>query len=106
MQDEPEPGAGFSYKMSLKERIGMLGIDHQHGLYGSHEPGVNPGFSPAATRSRFPGNRGRRCTTGWRRRWCGTNTAAWSVLDGCDAAVALHHENSRALRQAARCQDQ
>jgi hypothetical protein len=27
MQEEPEAGCGFSYKMSLKEEIGMLGID-------------------------------------------------------------------------------
>jgi hypothetical protein len=28
--------------MSLKGRIGMLGIDHQHGRYGSNEPGADP----------------------------------------------------------------
>jgi hypothetical protein len=27
MQDEPEAGIGFSYKMSLKGAIGMLGIE-------------------------------------------------------------------------------
>ena len=43
MQDEPELGAGFSYKMSLKERIGMLGIDHQHGRFGSDKPGTDSG---------------------------------------------------------------
>src|ERR1019366_8990591 len=44
MQDEPERGYGFSRKMSLKwGRIGMLGIDHQHGRYRSGEPGADPG---------------------------------------------------------------
>ncbi|MBV9505317.1 MAG: carboxypeptidase regulatory-like domain-containing protein, partial [Acidobacteriia bacterium] len=44
-QDEPELGAGFSRKMSLKGKIGMLGIDYQHGRFGSHKPGADPGFS-------------------------------------------------------------
>jgi hypothetical protein len=30
MQDEPEAGACFSHKMSLKGRTRILGIDHQH----------------------------------------------------------------------------
>src|SRR5215471_3972818 len=29
MQDEPGPRVRFSYKMSLEERFGMLGIDRQ-----------------------------------------------------------------------------
>ncbi len=45
MQDEPERGAGFSHKMSLKGKIGMLGIDHQHGRFRSREPGADPGVS-------------------------------------------------------------
>ena len=44
-QDEPETGNGFSHKMSLKGGGGMLGIDHQHGRYGSDEPGADPGVS-------------------------------------------------------------
>jgi hypothetical protein len=31
MQDEPEPVAGFSYKMSPQARLGMLKGDRQHG---------------------------------------------------------------------------
>jgi hypothetical protein len=31
MQDEPEKRPGFSYEMSLKEKTGMLEIDHQTG---------------------------------------------------------------------------
>jgi hypothetical protein len=45
MQDEPERGTGFSYKISLKGRIGMLGIDHQHGRFGANEPGTDSGVS-------------------------------------------------------------
>ena len=43
MQDEPEPGTGFSYKMSLKGKIGMLGVAHQHGRFRSGEPGADAG---------------------------------------------------------------
>src|ERR1035438_10514714 len=45
MQDEPEPRAGFSRKMSLKAKSAMLGIDHQHGRFRNHEPGADPGLS-------------------------------------------------------------
>jgi hypothetical protein len=45
IQDEPENGIAFSYKMSLKGRIGMLGIDHQHGRFRSDKPGADPGVS-------------------------------------------------------------
>src|SRR5438309_1887569 len=38
MQDEPESGFGFSRKMSLKRRNGILGVDPQHGRLGSHQP--------------------------------------------------------------------
>ena len=51
IQDEPETEIGFSYKMSLKGRIGMLGIDHQHGRFGSDEPGTDPGVSGSQWRS-------------------------------------------------------
>jgi hypothetical protein len=43
MQDEPEPGLGFSHKMSLKGNIGMLGVDHQRGRFRSGEPGADSG---------------------------------------------------------------
>jgi hypothetical protein len=33
MQDEPELRPGFSHKMSLKGRHGMLRIDHQNGRF-------------------------------------------------------------------------
>jgi hypothetical protein len=31
-------GIAFSYKMSRKDGIEMLGVDHQHGRFGSNEP--------------------------------------------------------------------
>jgi hypothetical protein len=37
--------------MSLKGGIGMLGIDHQHGRFGSDEPGADPGVSGRQRRS-------------------------------------------------------
>src|SRR5665213_403652 len=45
IQDEPEIGHGFSHKMSLKDGIGMLGIDHRHGRFRSDKPGAGPGVS-------------------------------------------------------------
>lgn len=45
MQGEPEPAPGFSHKMSLKAKIGMLGIAHRHERFGSQEPGADPGLS-------------------------------------------------------------
>src|SRR6266436_767340 len=56
MQDEPEGGACFSYKMSLKERIRMLGIDHQHGRRRNAEPGADPGVSGRQRRVALPGS--------------------------------------------------
>jgi hypothetical protein len=43
MQDEPGAGDRFSYKMSLEEGSGMLGIDHQGAFRGTVEPGTDPG---------------------------------------------------------------
>jgi len=43
MQDEPELATGFSRKMSLKGKDGMLGIDHQHGRHRGHQPGADSG---------------------------------------------------------------
>jgi hypothetical protein len=58
MQDEPEGGCGFSRKMSLKGvGIGMLGIDHQHGRFGSGEPGADPGVFSGEQGVRFAGQR-------------------------------------------------
>ena len=45
MQDEPEAEIGFSYKMSLKERSRMLGIENQHAGWRAPEPGTDPGVS-------------------------------------------------------------
>src|SRR5579862_5225409 len=45
MQDEPEAGTGFSYKMSLKASSEMLGIDHQHGRFRSKQLGADSGVS-------------------------------------------------------------
>jgi hypothetical protein len=39
MQDEPEAGACFSHKMSLKGRTRMLGIDHQHASFQAQDWG-------------------------------------------------------------------
>src|SRR5690348_6823925 len=43
MQDEPEGGYGFSHKMSLKERLRMLGIEDQRARRRTIEPGADPG---------------------------------------------------------------
>ena len=44
IQDEPEAGMCFQYKMSLKASgPGMLGIDHQHGTGKADELGTDPG---------------------------------------------------------------
>src|ERR1022692_5275715 len=73
MQDEPERGAGFSYKMSLKEgEIGMLGIGHQHGRFGSGEPGADPGV--------FGGE--------WGGAVCGAAARRGIRLGGADARAA------------------
>jgi hypothetical protein len=42
MQDETE-WAGFSYKMSLKEGSGMLGIENQRARWSANQPGTDPG---------------------------------------------------------------
>src|SRR5450755_2114327 len=55
MQDEPEQGAGFSYKMSLEAKTGMLGIDHHHGRYRRDEPGADPVVFSGQRRGGFRG---------------------------------------------------
>jgi hypothetical protein len=45
IQDEPGGKGGFSYKMSLEKRFGMLGLDYQRGDDGTIEPGANTGIS-------------------------------------------------------------
>jgi hypothetical protein len=45
MQDEPEGGNGFSRKMSLKERLRMLGIEDQRAEWRAVEPGADAGVS-------------------------------------------------------------
>src|ERR1700686_5046250 len=74
IQDEPEAGNGFSHKMSLKGRNGMLGIDHQHGRFGSDEPGADRGISGRQRRGTVCGG-----GTGRRIRLDGTHTGAASV---------------------------
>src|SRR5205085_5996691 len=64
MQDEPGLGAGFSRKMSLKGKIGMLEIDHQHGQLGSNQPGADPGILGSSEVVRFAGQR-REEVYGW-----------------------------------------
>jgi hypothetical protein len=49
IQDEPEAGMCFQYKMSLNGGgAGMLGIDHQHATGKAHERGADPGFMAAS----------------------------------------------------------
>lgn len=43
IQGEPERGVCFQYKMSLKERWRMLGIDYPHARGRETEPGADPG---------------------------------------------------------------
>jgi hypothetical protein len=43
MQDEPGGKVRFAYKMSLEQRSGMLGVDHQHAGSREVEPGTDPG---------------------------------------------------------------
>src|SRR5712691_1143977 len=44
MQDEPGARVHFSYKMSLEEPFGMLGIDRKNAGRGTVEPGGYPGI--------------------------------------------------------------
>jgi len=76
MQDEPEPGLGFSRKMSLKGKLGMLGIDHQHGRLRSWEPGADPGV---------PGRQ-------WRGAVCRATARGSVRLDGADAGASPVHQ--------------
>src|ERR1700693_4135751 len=55
IQDEPEAGVSFSYKMSLEKRFRMLGIDHQHGRRREPEPGADPGVSGRQRRDALSG---------------------------------------------------
>src|SRR5580700_546981 len=55
IQEEPEAGVGFSHKMSLKEKLGMLGIDSPHGRHQSDEPGADPGVSERQWGGRISG---------------------------------------------------
>jgi hypothetical protein len=43
--DEPGAEARFSHKMSLEEKIRMLGVDYQRANRGMVEPGADPGVS-------------------------------------------------------------
>src|SRR5260370_15537464 len=44
IQDEPGARACFSYKMSLEERSGMLGVDRHSASAREAEPGTDPGI--------------------------------------------------------------
>src|SRR5213593_1948709 len=59
MQDEPGGRAYFSYKMSLEEPFGMLGIDHKNAGRGTTEPGRNPGIFGGQRWVRIRGPRAR-----------------------------------------------
>src|ERR1700688_1630036 len=45
IQDEPGAEARFSHKMSLGEKIRMLGVDNQRANRGTVKPGADPGVS-------------------------------------------------------------
>src|SRR5262249_9145136 len=94
MQDEPELGPGFSYKMSLKVRHGMLGIDYQDGRFSSNEPGADPGLG-----CRQPGSAIRGAAEGGGIRLGGEDAGALSVRQlvpvGQGCAAALHGANDR-----------
>src|SRR6266700_2821858 len=51
---------GFSYKMSLKGVAGMLGIDYQHGRFGSNKPGADWGVSGGERRGSICWSKARR----------------------------------------------
>src|SRR5260370_8410599 len=44
IQDEPEEDVCFSHKMSLRERVRMLGVDCQRPSSKTNEPGADPGI--------------------------------------------------------------
>jgi hypothetical protein len=44
MQDEPGREVCFSHKMSLEERVRMLGVDRQRANGTKSEPGADPGI--------------------------------------------------------------
>src|SRR5580704_15322041 len=89
MQDEPELGTGFSYKLSLKGKYGMLGIDLQHGRHRSYHPGADPGIPGWKRRSAIcrPAARG-----GVRLGRENTRTAAVRELEqtGQRTGAAIH----------------
>ena len=94
-QDEPEKGKGFSHKMSLKDGIGMLGIDHQHGRFGSDKPGAGAGVSGWQRRSAIY-----RAEAGRSVRVDGTDAGPFRVRrtgqggQGSGAALAGAHDGS------------
>src|SRR5271155_3273330 len=57
IQDEPEADCGFSHKMSLKEKAGMLGIDSPHGRYQTDQLGADEGIRGRRRLSRVPGRK-------------------------------------------------
>src|SRR5436309_15977431 len=79
MQDEPGGRACFSYKMSLKEPFGMLGIDRKNAIRGTVEPGRKPGILGG---QRGVGIRGPRSRGGLR---VGEPDAASDTLPGFEA---------------------
>src|SRR5215203_6553964 len=76
IQDEPEREVGFSYKMSLKGRIAMLGIDHQHGRQWSNQPGADSGVFERQ----------------WRGCICGATAGRGLRLGGADAGATRVRE--------------
>jgi hypothetical protein len=85
---------GFSHKMSLKGKIGMLRIDHQHGRFTSHEFGTD---------SSLPGWQRQRAVRRARTRGgvpvggtdAGTTPLCEPETDGQGAGTALHPPHDR-----------
>src|ERR1700760_3398479 len=66
--------------MSLKEEVGMLEIDHQHGRFGNDEPGTGPRISVGKRRDTVCRRASRRSI-----RMDGANAGAASLHDSAPA---------------------
>src|SRR5579883_2637882 len=99
IQDEPEIGLGFSYKMSLRGRSGMLGVDHQDGRFRSDESGADSGISGRSRRGAV-----RRTEPGGGIRLDGTNAGAFRIWGtqqaGKGPGAAVHRTADRSEPRA------
>src|SRR6266851_861946 len=99
MQDEPGARVCFSYKMSLEEPFGMLGIDRKNASRGTVEPGGYPGIFGG---QRWGGIQGPTSRGGLR---VGEPVAAADPLPGLEAqragiGAALHSQDDGAEPRA------